>query len=360
MWSLFSSSGDQTKEGEIMTSRHVKKKVNQRDINNKTISTELNKKYPKVGVIIGIIALFFTFDALVTIGDGATSGVGSFACFLGIVAVVFELPVFLESKKTKNNYQKSIITMVLISTAILGSLIAIITDGVIVKNKKQALIEKCKTSLDNLDYNYDCSYKLKNEDEGHYDSDDFIKKCNEKGGEIIKNAYHKNIYYAYRCKTKEEVEKDTDTKKKEEEEVSRRKNECETNGGQWQYDNTCRSKEKLAEEKETSKQECNKKQNYVWDGNNCTGKEWFWQGNERSLNSDSRVSSNESKIVNEVFNAVERKSKKAYILDSGDGRPWTVTIKMNGDSLSDYTVVFYIEGDGNVYRVVVKNGTIID
>ena len=343
-----------------MTSRHVKKKVNQRDVNNKTISTELNKKHPKVGVIIGIIALFFTFMALDTIGNSTTNGNGLFACFLGVVAVVFELPVFLENKKTKNNYQKSIITMILIFTAILGSLIAIIANGVIVKNEKQALIEKCKTSLDNLDYNYDCSYKLKDEDEGHYDSDDFIKKCNEKGGEIIKNAYYKNIYYAYRCKTKEEVEKDTDTKKKEEEEVSRRKNECETNGGQWQYNNSCKPKEKLAEEKETNKQECNKKQNYVWDGNNCTGKEWFWQGNDRSLNSDSRVSSYESKIVDEVFNAVERKSKKAYILDSGDGRPWTVTIKMNGDSLSDYTVVFYIEGNGNVYRVIVKNGTIID
>lgn len=121
--------------------------------------------------------------------------------------------------------------------------------------------------------------------------------------------------------------------------------------------------EKEAEEKslkESLRQSCITKTNYTWDGNSCIGKEWFWQGNDRSLNSDKRVSSNESKIVNKVFNAVERKSTSARILDSGDGRPWTVSIKMNGDSLSDYTVVFYIVSNGNVYRVIVKNGTIID
>ena len=318
---------------------------------------ENNKKHTKAGIIIGVIALFFTVVTLNGIGS-SNSGVGSFACFLGVVAAVFELPVFLDSRKTRENYQKSIIAMVLISIAILGSLIAIIADGVVVNNKKQVIVEKCKTSLENLEYDDECHYKLKREDEGYYDGNDFIKKCQEKGGEIIKSAYYKNAHNSYKCK--EEVEKNADSKKREEVEVSKPKNECETNGGQWQYDNTCKSKEKVAEEKEASRQECAKKQNYTWDGDNCNGKEWIWQGNESALNSDSKVSSYEKKITNEVFNAVERKSKSAYILDSGDGKPWTVTIKMTGNSMSEYTVVFYIQGGGSVYRAIVKNGTIIN
>lgn len=159
---------------------------------------------------------------------------------------------------------------------------------------------------------------------------------------------------------KEQEEKEL-AKKKAEEEKQKNIESCKNNGGQWlDYSNKCKTKAEIDEEKENYRKDCLTKSNYTWDGNSCIGKEWFWQGNDRSLNSDSRVSSNESKIVNEVFNAVERKSKSAYVLDSGDGRPWTVTIKMNGDSLSDYTVVFYIEGNGNVYRVIVKNGTIIE
>lgn len=159
---------------------------------------------------------------------------------------------------------------------------------------------------------------------------------------------------------KEQEEKEL-AKKKVEEEKQKNIESCKNNGGQWlDYSNKCKTKAEIDEEKENYRKDCLTKSNYTWDGNSCIGKEWFWQGNDRSLNSDSKVSSNESKIVNEVFNAVERKSKSAYVLDSGDGKPWTVTIKMNGDSLSDYTVVFYIEGNGNVYRVIVKNGTIIE
>ncbi len=162
-------------------------------------------------------------------------------------------------------------------------------------------------------------------------------------------------------RTKKEQEEKELAKKKAEEEKQKNIESCKNNGGQWlDYSNKCKTKAEIDEEKESYRKDCLNKTNYTWNGNSCIGKEWFWQGNDRSLNSDSRVSSNESKIVNEVFNAVERKSKSAYVLDSGDGRPWTVTIKMNGDSLSDYTVVFYIEGNGNVYRVIVKNGTIIE
>ena len=177
-----------------------------------------------------------------------------------------------------------------------------------------------------------------------------LEKLKEKEQKQLEDEKSKN----------EKAEKEAAEKQKAEE---KQKNieSCKNNGGQWlDYSNKCKTKAEIEQEKESYRKDCLNKTNYTWDGNSCIGKEWFWQGNDRSLYSDSRVSSNESKIVNEVFNAVERKSKSAYVLDSGDGKPWTVTIKMNGDSLSDYTVVFYIEGNGNVYRVIVKNGTIIE
>ena len=184
--------------------------------------------------------------------------------------------------------------------------------------------------------------------ENNYYSIDY---CNENYKTIFGNSKLKKPLE----KLKEKEQKQLEDEKSKNEKAEKEKSEKEAEKK--------RQAEKEAEEKslkESLRQSCITKTNYTWDGNSCIGKEWFWQGNDRSLNSDKRVSSNESKIVNEVFNAVERKSTSARILDSGDGRPWTVTIKMNGDSLSDYTVVFYIEGNGNVYRVIVKNGTIID
>lgn len=210
-----------------MANRHkekASKPKNIKTIDKESTKTELSKKHPKIGIAIGIIAFLFTIGTFNLIGTSTSNkGIGSFACFLGVVAAVFELPVFLDSRKTRENYQKSVIAMVLISIAILGSLIAIIANGVVVNNKKQVVVEKCKTSLENLDYNDECHYKLESEDEGYYDGDDFIKKCQEKGGEIIKNAYYKNVHYSYKCITKEEVEKKTDSKKTEEEEVSKKK-----------------------------------------------------------------------------------------------------------------------------------------
>ena len=184
--------------------------------------------------------------------------------------------------------------------------------------------------------------------ENNYYSIDY---CNENYKTMFGNSKLKKPLE----KLKEKEQKQLEDEKSKNEKAEKEKSEKEAEKK--------RQAEKEAEEKslkESLRQSCITKTNYTWDGNSCIGKEWFWQGNDRSLNSDSRVSSNESKIVNEVFNAVERKSKSAYVLDSGDGKPWTVTIKMNGDSLSDYTVVFYIEGNGNVYRVIVKNGTIIE
>lgn len=184
--------------------------------------------------------------------------------------------------------------------------------------------------------------------ENNYYSIDY---CNENYKTIFGNSKLKKPLE----KLKEKEQKQLEDEKSKNEKAEKEKSEKEAEKK--------RQAEKEAEEKslkESLRQSCITKTNYTWDGNSCIGKEWFWQGNDRSLNSDSRVSSNESKIVNEVFNAVERKSTSARILDSGDGRPWTVSIKMNGDSLSDYTVVFYIEGNGNVYRVIVKNGTIIN
>ena len=184
--------------------------------------------------------------------------------------------------------------------------------------------------------------------ENNYYSIDY---CNENYKTIFGNSKLKKPLE----KLKEKEQKQLEDEKSKNEKAEKEKSEKEAEKK--------RQAEKEAEEKslkESLRQSCITKTNYTWDGNSCIGKEWFWQGNDRSLNSDKRVSSNESKIVNEVFNAVERKSTSARILDSGDGRPWTVSIKMNGDSLSDYTVVFYIVGNGNVYRVIVKNGTIID
>lgn len=184
--------------------------------------------------------------------------------------------------------------------------------------------------------------------ENNYYSIDY---CNENYKTIFGNSKLKKPLE----KLKEKEQKQLEDEKSKNEKAEKEKSEKEAEKK--------RQAEKEAEEKslkESLRQSCITKTNYTWDGNSCIGKEWFWQGNERSLNSDKRVSSNESKIVNEVFNAVERKSTSARVLDSGDGRPWTVSIKMNGDYLSDYTVVFYIVGNGNVYRVIVKNGTIID
>lgn len=184
--------------------------------------------------------------------------------------------------------------------------------------------------------------------ENNYYSIDY---CNENYKTMFGNSKLKKPLE----KLKEKEQKQLEDEKSKNEKAEKEKSEKEAEKK--------RQAEKEAEEKslkESLRQSCITKTNYTWDGNSCIGKEWFWQGNDRSLNSDKRVSSNESKIVNEVFNAVERKSTSARILDSGDGRPWTVSIKMNGDSLSDYTVVFYIVGNGNVYRVIVKNGTIID
>lgn len=184
--------------------------------------------------------------------------------------------------------------------------------------------------------------------ENNYYSIDY---CNENYKTIFGNSKLKKSLE----NLKEKEQKQLEDEKSKNENAEKEKSEKEAEKK--------RQAEKEAEEKslkESLRQSCITKSNYTWDGNSCIGKEWFWQGNDRSLNSDSRVSSNESKIVNEVFNAVERKSTSARILDSGDGRPWTVSIKMNGDYLSDYTVVFYIVGNGNVYRVIVKNGTIID
>lgn len=184
--------------------------------------------------------------------------------------------------------------------------------------------------------------------ENNYYSIDY---CNENYKTMFGNSKLKKPLE----KLKEKEQKQLEDEKSKNEKAEKEKSEKEAEKK--------RQAEKEAEEKslkESLRQSCITKTNYTWDGNSCIGKEWFWQGNDRSLNSDKRVSSNESKIVNEVFNAVERKSTSARILDSGDGRPWTISIKMNGDSLSDYTVVFYIVGNGNVYRVIVKNGTIID
>lgn len=184
--------------------------------------------------------------------------------------------------------------------------------------------------------------------ENNYYSIDY---CNENYKTIFGNSKLKKPLE----KLKEKEQKQLEDEKSKNEKAEKEKSEKEAEKK--------RQAEKEAEEKslkESLRQSCITKSNYTWDGNSCIGKEWFWQGNDRSLNSDKRVSSNESKIINEVFNAVERKSTSARILDSGDGRPWTVSIKMNGDYLSDYTVVFYIVGNGNVYRVIVKNGTIID
>lgn len=184
--------------------------------------------------------------------------------------------------------------------------------------------------------------------ENNYYSIDY---CNENYKTMFGNSKLKKPLE----KLKEKEQKQLEDEKSKNEKAEKEKSEKEAEKK--------RQAEKEAEEKslkESLRQSCITKSNYTWDGNSCISKEWFWQGNDRSLNSDKRVSSNESKIVNEVFNAVERKSTSARILDSGDGRPWTVSIKMNGDYLSDYTVVFYIVGNGNVYRVIVKNGTIID
>ena len=184
--------------------------------------------------------------------------------------------------------------------------------------------------------------------ENNYYSIDY---CNENYKTMFGNSKLKKPLE----KLKEKEQKQLEDEKSKNEKAEKEKSEKEAEKK--------RQAEKEAEEKslkESLRQSCITKSNYTWDGNSCIGKEWFWQGNDRSLNSDKRVSSNESKIVNEVFNAVERKSTSARILDSGDGRPWTISIKMNGDYLSDYTVVFYIVGNGNVYRVIVKNGTIID
>ena len=184
--------------------------------------------------------------------------------------------------------------------------------------------------------------------ENNYYSIDY---CNENYKTMFGNSKLKKPLE----KLKEKEQKQLEDEKSKNEKAEKEKSEKEAEKK--------RQAEKEAEEKslkESLRQSCITKTNYTWDGNSCIGKEWFWQGNDRSLNSDKRVSSNESKIVNEVFNAVERKSTSARILDLGDGRPWTVSIKMNGDYLSDYTVVFYIVGNGNVYRVIVKNGTIID
>lgn len=184
--------------------------------------------------------------------------------------------------------------------------------------------------------------------ENNYYSIDY---CNENYKTMFGNSKLKKPLE----KLKEKEQKQLEDEKSKNEKAEKEKSEKEAEKK--------RQAEKEVEEKslkESLRQSCITKTNYTWDGNSCIGKEWFWQGNDRSLNSDKKVSSNESKIVNEVFNAVERKSTSARILDSGDGRPWTVSIKMNGDYLSDYTVVFYIVGNGNVYRVIVKNGTIID
>ena len=199
--------------------------------------------------------------------------------------------------------------------------------------------------------------------ENNYYSIDY---CNENYKTMFGNSKLKKPLEKLKEKEQKQLEDEKSKNEKAEKEKSEKEAEKKRQAEKEKSEKEAEKKrqaEKEAEEKslkESLRQSCITKSNYTWDGNSCIGKEWFWQGNDRSLNSDKRVSSNESKIVNEVFNAVERKSKRAYILDSGDGRPWTVSIKMNGDSLSDYTVVFYIVGNGNVYRVVVKNGTIIN
>lgn len=38
----------------------------------------------------------------------------------------------------------------------------------------------------------------------------------------------------------------------------------------------------------------------------------------------------------------------------------TVTIKMNGNSLSEYAVVFYVQGGGSTYKAIVKNGVVLN
>ena len=167
---------------------------------------------------------------------------------------------------------------------------------------------------------------------------------------------------------KEQLEKEERSKKEKEltekkakEEAQKKIDDCKNSGGDWlEYSNKCYTKEEKLAAKEASRKSCITRQNYTWDGENCIGKVWYWQGNDRSLNSDSRVSSNESKIANEVFDAIERKSKNVRILDSGDGKPWSISIKMNGDSVSEYTAVLYIIGNGRIYRVIVKNGIVLN
>ena len=199
--------------------------------------------------------------------------------------------------------------------------------------------------------------------ENNYYSIDY---CNENYKTMFGNSKLKKPLEKLKEKEQKQLEDEKSKNEKAEKEKSEKEAEKKRQAEKEKSEKEAEKKrqaEKEAEEKslkESLRQSCITKSNYTWDGNSCIGKEWFWQGNDRSLNSDKRVSSNESKIVNEVFNTVERKSTSARILDSGDGRPWTISIKMNGDYLSDYTVVFYIVGNGNVYRVIVKNGTIID
>lgn len=218
-------------------------------------------------------------------------------------------------------------------------------EKVLEKNKFKGSCQDVVNLIDKSSSLKEVEDKIK---ENNYYSIDY---CNENYKTMFGNSKLKKPLE----KLKEKEQKQLEDEKSKNEKAEKEKSEKEAEKK--------RQAEKEAEEKslkESLRQSCITKTNYTWDGNSCIGKEWFWQGNDRSLNSDSRVSSNESKIVNEVFNAVERKSTSAYVLDSGDGKPWTVTIKMNGDSLSDYTVVFYIVGNGNVYRVIVKNGTIIE
>lgn len=216
--------------------------------------------------------------------------------------------------------------------------------------------------------------KLVNEIDKISSLNDFNSKTNNK--EIYSKCESKNIDISKVKELGEKLEKEKSekeerikkeqeekelAKKKAKEEAQKKIDDCKNSGGDWlEYSNKCYTKAEKLAAREESRKSCINRPNYTWDGESCIGKVWYWQGNDRQLNSDSRVSSNESKIVNEVFDAIERKSKKAYILDSGDGKPWAIAIKMSGDSLSEYTVVFYVQGGGSTYKAIVKNGVVLN
>ena len=193
-----------------------------------------------------------------------------------------------------------------------------------------------------------------------------ISKVKELGEKLEKEKSEKEE----RIK-KEQEEKELDEKKaleekelaekKAKEEALKKIDDCKNNGGTWlESSNKCYTKEEKLAAKEASRKSCLSQSNYTWDGENCNGKVWYWNGNEIQLETNSKVSSNYSKIANEVFDAIERKSRNVNVLDSKYGKPWSISIKMKGSSIDSYTVICYIEGLGRIYKVIVKDGIVLN